>query len=326
MKETDLLQRWEQECNIYRAWGDSVRDTIVSEVEKSFQCQSRDVLKIPIVPRLKDTQKLIEKAFSRGKNYDSPYENITDKVGIRLVVLTTKEVEIICNCIEKIDCWSFSKDRDFEKEKELRPELFDYQSNHYVVYPSVPIYLDDISIPINTPCEIQVRSLLQHAWAEMTHDTVYKPNTVEASPETKRLCARAIALAEVVDEIFCRVADSVQVASIAVEGVVMSLGQLYTKYVEISPSVGNLNMFIIDAYSEVLDADITSKVSQFFEERKELAELIQKRARSNVLFQQPAILLVYYLVTKRKSKTKTLWPLLPEELHPIYTDLGISFS
>ncbi len=41
-----------------------------------------------------------------------------------------------------------------------------------------------------------------------------------------------------------------------------------------------------------------------------------------LLFRQPSILLVYVMVASQPASAKRLWPFTPEELRPIYTDLG----
>lgn len=325
MNEIEFSKQWERESPIYLAWGKHVCATIVSEINLIFKKNNSTLLKIPPEPRLKDKQKLLEKAFRRNKNYNSPYKDITDKVGIRFVVLTTDEVALVCKLIDKQKDWKQSRDKDFETDKSQKPEFFDYQSVHYIVRPTKPVNYSNITIPIDTPCEIQVRSLLQHAWAEMTHDTVYKPNIIAASAETKRLCARAIALTEVVDEIFCRVSNSVQTASEPLEKAKMTFDELYTKYIKSQPSKGNLNTYIIDAYINEFDTSIFNLISAFFDSHENITKCIQERAISHVLFRQPAIMLVYYLAHEKRNKTKTLWPLVPEYLHHIYTDLGISF-
>ncbi|HAX2332803.1 TPA: (p)ppGpp synthetase, partial [Escherichia coli] len=158
------------------------------------------ILKIEPSYRLKDISSLIEKAFYRSKNYQNPYKEITDKVGVRFVVLLTDDIPIIKEIIENCNLWEYSEDRDFIKEKEEKPYLFDYQSVHYVVKNLESIEIENISIPVGTPCEIQVRTLLQHAYAEVSHDSVYKCKA-QPSAEIKRRMARTIALMESTDEL-----------------------------------------------------------------------------------------------------------------------------
>jgi len=52
-----------------------------------------------------------------------------------------------------------------------------------------------------TTCEVQVRTLLQRAYAELSHDTSYKPS-VTLEGDVRLQIARAPALVETTDEIF----------------------------------------------------------------------------------------------------------------------------
>jgi putative GTP pyrophosphokinase len=57
-----------------------------------------------------------------------------------------------------------------------------------------------------------------------------------------------------------------------------------------------------------------------------LTEQIRQKAQGKLLFRQPAILLVYLLAAEQPHATKGTWPLTPDELRPIYVDLGRSFD
>ncbi|TOO37902.1 (p)ppGpp synthetase, partial [Vibrio parahaemolyticus] len=72
---------------------------------------------------------------------------------------------------------------------------------HYVVRARVDLQVKGLMIKAGTPCEIQVRTLLQHAYAELTHDAVYKAKTV-VEPEVHRTVAKSMALIETTDDFF----------------------------------------------------------------------------------------------------------------------------
>ena len=42
--------------------------------------------------------------------------------------------------------------------------------------------------------------------------------------------------------------------------------------------------------------------------------------------QQPSVLLIYLLASESPAQTKACWPLTPDELSPVFTDLGLSFA
>lgn len=206
------------------------------------------------------------------------------------------------------------------------PAQFAYQSMHFVVRGRKPLIFDGLNIPAGLPCEIQVRSLLQHALAELTHDITYKPKTMDASPEVQRTCARAIALVEVVDEMFVRVVNSVQEASKPLDNVMLRLKDFYLEHIKEVPNEGDLNTYLIDAYYEQLATCTEQNLKEFLSNKPFIIAEIQKRRKTSQLFCQPAILLIYYLAKTQPHFTRANWPFTPEELTPIGTDLGISFS
>ena len=123
---------------------------------------------------------------------------------MRFVVLLTSDIRKICDVIDNAESkkfWTASKDRDYEKERDEKPLEFTYQSVHYVLRAKQGIQLEGTNIPEGTACEIQIRTLLQHAHSELTHDTLYKPKANAAS-SVKRTVAKSMALIEATDEFF----------------------------------------------------------------------------------------------------------------------------
>ena len=190
MTESEFLDRWRNEHPVYTAWGDFVLARIKDRLAVTIAPVSLSYfIKVPPQPRLKAEDTLLDKAFKRSKNYADPYADITDKIGMRFVVLLTSDIPKICAIVEsEPDRWSFSKDRDYEEERLERPLEFTYQSVHYVVRAAREIDVNGVTVPTSTPCEIQIRTLLQHAHCELTHDTLYKPKTT-AKPQVKRTIA-----------------------------------------------------------------------------------------------------------------------------------------
>ena len=146
MNETEFRKRYETEKPIYNEWGKFVNDIVIKELMGLINDpeESKLFLKIPPNPRVKESKSIIEKAFYRKKKYSDPFTEITDKVGVRYVVLLVDDIVKVSEVIEKNNAWVFSKDRDFEDEKLKNPLLFDYQSVHYVVKNKEEISRDGI--------------------------------------------------------------------------------------------------------------------------------------------------------------------------------------
>lgn len=126
---------------------------------------------------------------------------MTDILGVRFVVLLESDIKVVEDALVGINIWTPRKDRTPLIEKEKNPEVFDYKSVHYVVKNNDLITFESGEVVQDTPCEIQIRTLAQHAYAEFVHDRVYKGEK-NPSAKLRRLMAKAMAMLEATDEIF----------------------------------------------------------------------------------------------------------------------------
>lgn len=319
MTEQEFTEQFESEKLIYHAWGEYIKDTIISELTKEVE-EVAVFLKITPLPRVKELNSIIQKAFYRGKEYLDPFNDITDKVGIRFVVLLLDDIIILSSIIERQE-WEFSKDRDFEKERLDNPTIFDYQSVHYIVRSKKVISFNGIDIPINTSCEIQIRTLLQHAYSELTHDTIYKPKT-RTIPLMHRLIAQSMALIETTDKIFGEV--NYMLKSDSIEHLLPELTTIYSSFKDPEFEKG-LNVFILDAFKELIATVQIQEINEYFRENPYVFELIKNNFDRNLLYRQPIVLVLYYLIAKKRSQVKQHWPLTPALLQPLFVDLGYAF-
>ena len=208
VSQKEFVDLYKKEREMYECWGNFVADYIREKIKEKYINLDR-ILKIPISVRTKDIESLVEKAFYRNKNYKDPYNEITDKVGIRFVVMHSGQLELICKIVEECSFWSESKDSDFHLSRENHPEVFSYESIHYVVRNKERRKIDKYEIPEGIPCEIQVRTLEQHAYAEISHDLFYKKEKRDNS-EISRYLARTAAFNEESDELFKMIYEKVE--------------------------------------------------------------------------------------------------------------------
>lgn len=148
---------------ILERWGNEVVEQIKAAVI-SKSLDANVFLKIS-GKRVKEERSALSKVIR--KNYTDPLNQMTDLVGARFVVLLTDDLNILQSIIENSEIWSASKDKDYLDAIQQNPELFDYQSIHYVVRAKKVSRTTDLGIPEGLPCEIQIRTLLQHAYAEL---------------------------------------------------------------------------------------------------------------------------------------------------------------
>ena len=154
----------------------------------------------------------------QAPKYMNPLEDITDLAGVRAITFFPRTVEGVGTCIRE----EFEVVEHMDLSRTLvQEDRFGYQSEHYLVRLSS----DRTALPEYTPhiglvAEVQVRTILQHAWAEIEHDIQYKSSTT--IPNTIRRKFMSLAgLLEIADREFQSIQDEdkllTQQARISVE-------------------------------------------------------------------------------------------------------------
>ena len=149
--------------------------------------------------RTKDQLSLANK-ITRHNNKYHQLEDITDLCGVRIITYYEDEVNKIAAFIRKN--FSIDEENSVDKRKKLAPDQFGYTSLHLIV--NLPVNAKGIcrgAYEKICKVEVQIRSILQHAWAEIEHDLEYK-NPAGTSDEIRRRFSRAAALLEAADEEF----------------------------------------------------------------------------------------------------------------------------
>jgi ppGpp synthetase/RelA/SpoT-type nucleotidyltranferase len=146
--------------------------------------------------------------------YPRPLENITDLAGVRVIVFLRDSVDVVCNEIGKI--FEIVEQEDVGERVYLKGK-FGYQSKHLIIRlgDDRKGLVENKSLQ-NLVCEIQVRTLLQHAWAEMEHDIQYKGEIDIPLDLNKRFSALA-GLLEIADREFASIQRDSEALKIAVK-------------------------------------------------------------------------------------------------------------
>lgn len=152
-----------------------------------------------ITHRVKNRASLERKVARPNKEYQFLSE-ITDIAGVRVITYFAAEVDRIAEVVEA----EFEVDRKntIDKRASLDPDRFGYLSVHYVI--SLKRSRADLmenKLYAGLKAEVQIRSILQHAWAENEHDLGYKAR--ESVPSVlRRRWARLAGLLELADSEF----------------------------------------------------------------------------------------------------------------------------
>lgn len=153
-----------------------------------------------LVGRTKSLESLSKKIDDKNGKYSSINE-ITDIIGIRIITYLESDIDPIAELIEK----EFIKDIENSIDKrKLQADRFGYKSLHVVVgLNNDRTNLKEYKRYKSLKCEIQIRSILQHAWAEIEHDLGYK-GEISVPDQYKRSFNRVSALLETADNEFDR--------------------------------------------------------------------------------------------------------------------------
>jgi len=198
-----------------------------------------DINFLSINYRIKDENSFIEKV--ERKVYMNPFDQTEDLCGIRIICYYQSDVSRIISVLEKeLDILD-----NQDKEVLLNEDQFGYRSTHLIVkikknWLNAPNYrgLEDMK------AEIQIRTVLMHAWAEIEHKLAYKKD-IHIPKEFKRKLNRISAKLEEADEQF----EDVKIAIIDYKRQVIEKSKSNTSaYKKIDLNLDSLQAFLDDKF------------------------------------------------------------------------------
>jgi putative GTP pyrophosphokinase len=192
------------------AWGEEYR-LIRPKIEAFTAALQRllaELLEVQEVPvsqiegRTKDPRSFVEKIYRKNEKYDDPLVQMTDQSGIRIIAYYPVDLESIGSLIE--DEFTVDWENSVRRGTDTDPDRFGYRSDHYVVRLSAArAKLAEWASYQNLSSELQVRTVMQHAWAAVDHKIRYKRQDLPV-PLQRRL-SRLSAILELADEQFATI-------------------------------------------------------------------------------------------------------------------------
>ncbi|CQR74923.1 GTP pyrophosphokinase YjbM [Sporomusa ovata DSM 2662] len=162
-----------------------------------------------IVSRVKGETSLKNKIVK--KNY-TKLEGITDLCGIRIITYFSDDVDLVANIIQ--EAFTIDPINSVDKRKLLPVTQFGYLSVHFIAsLTTSQLQLPNYKNFANCKVEIQICSILQHAWAEIEHDLEYKSQAT-ISYNVRRKFSRLAGLLEIADSEFVVLRDHLQPSSV----------------------------------------------------------------------------------------------------------------
>ena len=154
---------------------------------------------LSVTGRTKSVPSFAEKAVRVDADgrplYTEPLREITDQVGVRIITYVHGDVAAVADLLRAQVPVLDDRDMGQETASEGR---FGYSSRHLLVA------LDDADPP--AVATVQIRTVLQHAWAEFEHDIRYKGTVpAEHAPDFDRRFTLAAGLLELADREFAAI-------------------------------------------------------------------------------------------------------------------------
>ena len=298
----------EDNQEVFKAWGRFVADEISKQVaEKIRPIPLATFFKLEPIPRVKEIPSALAKVGR--KNYQDPKTQMTDLVGVRFVVLLAEQIQTVCEVIESAKQWKAVVSKDFKEEIEKTPKVFDYQSKHYELRPTQELSVDSLTVPVDMCCEVQVRSLLQHAYAELVHDNIYKTDGI-VPQQAEREVAKSMALMETTDDLFSRTLQMLKNVNHPQETILEQLTGLYHRNIGQTEVDKKTNMLFLQEFREEIPLNVTDEIQKLLDKKQYIAQRIKDISTEMFFFSQPVGLLVYWLIeTIGPDKVQEKWPL-----------------
>lgn len=121
-----------------------------------------------VVGRVKAVESILDKV--KRKEYRDPLAQITDLAGVRVVCLHPQDLEPIVTAVRQ----TFRVLEEVDKDSESEPDRFGYRARHFIVGLTKEASGERYRLLRKFVCEIQVRTVLQDAWAIIDHHLRYK--------------------------------------------------------------------------------------------------------------------------------------------------------
>lgn len=320
---TDLEEartRWIREQPQFKQLGSELAETLRNEIR-------REGLWAEVESRTKEIDALIRKLIRKPEH---SYDSLGDKVGVRVILRYKDEIDLVLRIASSL----FDLSNVENTADRLRSDTVGYLGIHAAMRFHAGHAKASEYPPEKFSAELQVRTLAQHLWAEMAHDSVYK-NDETLRPLSNQLKRRIYILAGVVelaDEEFNRIER--EIPSMPELNILKTLERhhyrLTTRRGDPETSLDIIRL--LAPLYEKETRQIIAHLHKFYSDHEVTLRNVYEQAeetpeRSAFLF-QPETLMIYDLLHADHLKIRQIWnEHYPEkELERIANAFGISFD
>ena len=229
-----ILEEYRSQLPVF----ERLQDVVLNLLRRCLN--ENNILVSGLEARIKTEKSLTGKLELKGYKYHS-LDDITDILGARIITYYSDEVDLISALVERL--FHIDWENSVDKRKMLETDRFGYLSLHYVCSIPKEVFHDPSMPELNKiRFELQMRSTLQHVWANKYHDMGYKSD-VEIPVEYQRNMGRLAGMLELVDEQFSRIRREINDYRRNVQSLVASgnfnevplNGDTFRSYLELKP-------------------------------------------------------------------------------------------
>jgi len=318
MDVEEARKRWLQDWPRFEAFGRLIAQRLSAAVQaRGVWCDTSS--------RPKEPHSLVKKLL-KGKH---TYETLPDKVGARCIVRHLSDLDSVISAVRGVfECLEIDS-----KLEKLAEDRVGYSSIHI----EVRLRAQDpeaLNYPPNQYwAELQVRTLGQHLWSEMSHDSFYKSDeTLAALPsDVRRRVNLMSGLIEVADREFDRLNRET-----ALEPGVELYKELERHYFRLSAKRPDpeLSLEVIRLLMPLYRANVQQIVQQirdFFASHEDVLHSVYENAeewKASAFLYQPEVLMIFERLEADQFSIRRVWNTrFPErELEHIANVFGISFD
>ncbi|GAA5558879.1 hypothetical protein Asch03_01251 [Acinetobacter schindleri] len=161
-------EKWfDENISSYRTLAAMVSATLKSALD------GEEISYVDIPFREKNKKSFLKKIKDKNKSKNYSHTDMTDLAGIRVITLIESDVQKVGQIIEEL--FNVHPEESINKSESLGENKVGYRSVHYVC--DIGTHRENLPEwkKLKNLCfEIQVRTALEHAWAEIEHDRGYK--------------------------------------------------------------------------------------------------------------------------------------------------------
>jgi len=303
----DARTAWLHEKSKYDELGKEIKDTCINILKENG-------ISSKVTYRTKDTDSLIKKIARK----DSNYESIHDKVGVRVVSYFKEQMTVIDNLLNTNFNYTIIKREDMADK--LGDNIFGYQSIHYDIC--------KIEDDKEYYCELQLRTICQDNWSELSHALAYKTE-ISLPKNIKREINALSAVFELADNQFQLIQSLIsELPDTNPIRILNHIEKFYYTYVGNYYDKEMSGYFLKNIQNLYRDENPITKLDNFITEYKNQIIITITKNRENFFFSQPEMLIILERLQNQKYHFAIYWDdLYPhEELEEIANIWGTSIN